>query len=421
MKNRILILGTAALVLGMLLVTAMPGDSGGNGKTRVFVSGNSVSKFVVKNTFAVQHGFKDGFTVEVDARGLATLEQIPGIKTEEVQLYHISGRPVCGDGICQGNEPKTCPEDCGTPTTTISTTTTVPSRSCFSSVQIPWGIDLVNGGSGGAGVKVAVLDTGVYKDHLDLKANIVDCKDTTKRGIKNGCADRDGHGTHVAGTIAANAGSDGLGIYGVAPEAKLMAIKVCGPTGCWTDDIAAGIRYAADNGANIISMSLGGDTQSDLIKAAIDYAVDEKRVLVVAAAGNDGHIDGYGSIDYPAANVEVVAVAAFDSSDNMAYFSSIGVNDNDWTMEEREIEFAAPGVDVESTWNDGCYETISGTSMSTPHVAGIAARDWKESASATRAYLQELAKLYTENIKDYGLSGDDIEAGFGLPIVVPAA
>lgn len=265
------------------------------------------------------------------------------------------------------------------------------------------------------------MDTGVDKDHLDLKANIKDCKDTTKRGIKKGCADMNGHGTHVAGTIAANGGSDGKGIYGVAPEAELMAIKVCGARGCWADDIAAGIEYAANKEANIISMSLGGNTQSPLIKDAIEYAVNVEGVLVVAAAGNDGHTDGYGSIDYPAANVKVVAVAAFDLSDNMAYFSSLGVNDGDWTIEEREIEFAAPGVDVESTWNDGCYNIISGTSMATPHISGIAARDWQGSASSTRAYLQGLAVDYTTEIYDYGQLGDDIEAGFGLPIVAPIA
>ena len=143
--------------------------------------------------------------------------------------------------------------------------------------------------SGGERVTVAVLDSGVKVDHLDLAANIVDCKDTTLRRIKKGCSDNAGHGTHVAGTILANGGPDGSGIYGVAPNAKLMAIKVCGGIYCWGDDIAEGIRYAADNGANIVSMSLGGDRPDPQVLSAVDYAV-EKGVLVIAAAGNDGRM-----------------------------------------------------------------------------------------------------------------------------------
>ena len=373
----------------------------------------------VKIMLGVRHEFPNGFSTEVSPQ-LKVLTSLGLIKTEPVQIYHITGKPVCGNGYVEGGEKcgepglLECPDGKVCQNCKCVEETAPPERSCYPINPTPWGIVIVNGGSGGVGAKVAVLDTGVYKDHLDLKANIIDCKDTTKRGIKNGCADRNGHGTHVAGTILANAGSDGKGIYGVAPGAKLMAIKVCGAGGCSTDDIAAGIMYAADNEADIISMSLGGNTQSSLIRDAIDYAVG-KGVLVVAAAGNDRK-DGIGSIDYPAANIKVVAVAAFDSSDTMASFSSLGVNNNDWTIEEKEIEFAAPGVDVESTWNNGCYNTISGTSMATPHVAGIAARDWQGNALATRTYLQGLAKHYTINILDYGQTGDDIEAGFGLPI-----
>ena len=393
----------------------VPGNSAGEATARVFVSGNPASTFIVKNTFSVQHEFDDGFTVAVGAKGLAALDKIPGIQLEAVPLYHVSGKPVCGNGIIEGGEKCGEPGLPGCPTgyvcencKCVEEETAPPERACYPSNQIPWGIVKVNGGSGGAGVNVAVLDTGVYKDHLDLKANIIDCKDATKRGIRNGCADNSGHGTHVAGTIAANSGSDGKGIYGVAPEAKLMAIKVCGPAGCWCDDIAAGIRYAADNGANIISMSLGGDTQSSLIRDAIDYAVGEG-VLVVAAAGNDGPT--YGSIDYPGANVKVIAVGAIDSAEDVPSWSSRGVNDGDYIIEEREVEFGAPGVSVESTWKDGCYNTISGTSMSTPHVAGLAAKLWDTDAATTRTKLQEGAKLH-----DIHTEGDDTATGFGLPI-----
>jgi subtilisin len=352
--------------------------------------------------------------VEVSAKGLAGIKKIPGIQLEAVPLYHVLGKPDCGNGIIEGGEKcgepglPDCPTGYVCENCKCVEETAPPERSCYPSEQTPWGIIKVNGGSGGSEVVVAVLDTGVYKDHLDLKDNIVDCRDTTKGGIKSGCTDVNGHGTHVAGTIAANGGSDGMGIYGVAPEAGLMAIKVCGRRGCWADDIAAGIRHATDNGANIISMSLGGDTQSTLIRDAIDYAVNNG-VLVVAAAGNDGLADG--SIDYPGANANVIAVGAIDYYENVPDWSSRGINNGDYIIEEREVEFGAPGVSVESTWKDGCYDTIPGTSMATPHVAGLAAKLWLGSASGTRTSLQELAKLH-----DLHLEGDDTATGFGLPI-----
>ena len=155
-------------------------------------------------------------------------------------------------------------------------------------------------------------------------------------------------------------------------------------------------------------MSLGGDTQSSLIKDAIDYAVS-KGVLVVAAAGNDG--PAYGSIDYPGANVKVIAVGAINSGEYVPDWSSRGINNGDYIVEEKEVEFGAPGVSVESTWKDGCYNTIQGTSMATPHVLGLAAKLWDTDAETTRTKLQELAKL-----NDLYTEGDDTATGFGLPI-----
>ena len=443
-----------SLILGAMLTTAgvvvaAGTEKAGDESSRYLIKSNNS---ILKMVYGVNHRFDSGFTTELSKGQLKFLNKL-GVETEEVGIYTISARPYCGDGkchpilenadecpadcgispepgcddgVCEGDETvENCPEDCS-----------LSDRSCLPEEQIPWGIDkiyeyLSNDDyipSGGMGIVVAVLDTGVYKDHLDLENSILDCKDATKRRIKDGCADGNGHGTHVAGTILANGGSDGLGVYGVAPEAKLMAIKVLDNQGSgWSDDIAAGIYYAADNGANIISMSLGSDIQSSLIMKAVDHAVS-KGVLVIAAAGNDGHTDGDNSIDYPAANQKIVAVAAFDSNDETAYFSSLGINPGyfKYRVEEREIEFIAPGVDIESIWNDGCYHIISGTSMAAPHITGIAARDWQftydedmydNPAEATRAYLQGLARTYTENVNDYGLDGDDIEAGFGLPIV----
>lgn len=354
----------------------------------------------LKRQLGVRHEFPGAFSTDLTGKQVQLLNTL-GVKTEPVQLYQIKGKPFCGDGVCQGNEPRTCPADC--------LPEPPPARSCYPSVQRPWGIKMVNGGSGGSGVKVAILDTGVDTDHPDLSTNIIGCVTEVTHFIADtkNCEDANGHGTHVAGTVLANAGSDSLGIYGVAPGAGLIAVKVCDRRGwCYGDDIAAGIYYGADKGANILSMSFGGDLPDLQVLAAIDYAVD-KGVLVVAAAGNDG--PGIGSIDYPGAYVKVIAAGAIDINEMVPDWSSRGINDGDYAIEEREVEFGTPGVSIESTYNDGCYAYMSGTSMATPHVSGLAAKLWQGNAANTRSYLQSMAK-------DIWETGDDTATGFGLPI-----
>ena len=398
------LIGTIAVLLLLAGTTAaLSSDS----SQRFLVSGNPVSTFFAKGLFGERHTFAEGFTVEVTQAQLGILGSIPGIELEAVPLYHITGKPTCNNnGICEpelGENPS-C-SDCKN-----GEEEPPPERTCYPSEQNPWGVQKVNGGSGGAGITVAVLDTGVYKDHLDLVNRITQCRDFTKGPrVRNGCNDGNGHGTHVSGTIAADGGSDSLGIYGVAPEADLFAYKVCGNDGsCWTDDIAAAIEFAANHGADIISISIGGNTESSLIRNAVDYA-SGKGVLVVAAAGNDG--PSLGSIDYPSANTKVISVGAIDSGEGIPDWSSRGVNDGDYVIEEKEVEFGAPGVSIESTFNNGCYYTWSGTSMATPHISGLAAKLWQGSADATRVYLQGLAKNH-----DLYTAGDDPATGFGLPV-----
>jgi len=382
-----LVLGVMLAITGAVVATEI-GKVESKDDSRYLVKSNNG---LLKMVYGINHSFDSGFTTDLTPGQLKVLEKF-GVEVEKVELYQVLAPPgACSPWPeCNKDDEEPTPEE----------------RSCYPSTQEPYGIVAINGGSGGVGINVAVLDTGVLTTHLDLDIGM--CKDATRRKIKDGCSDTDGHGTHVAGTIAANGGSDGLGIFGVAPEANLWAIKVCGPAGCWTDDIAAGIRYATDNGVNIISMSLGGDTESSLIKSAIDYATD-KDVLIVAAAGNDGPVDG--SIDYPGANVKVVAVGAIDVNEIVPDWSSRGINDGDYAVEEKEVEFGAPGVSVESTYNNGCYADISGTSMATPHMAGLAAKLWDTDAATTRVKLQELAKLH-----DLYTAGDDTATGFGLPI-----
>ncbi|MFH0869404.1 MAG: S8 family peptidase [archaeon] len=375
-----IILGSlfALAVVIMFIVPVAASDD----KIRVAITeSNKDKKDKLIETYDYNHDFGGVFTTELTEKEIKKLKD-DGYKVEEVGYGELlKDNDESGKGAGK------------------------PAPVCNPSTQKPWGITMVNGGSGGkyggVPVKVAVLDSGANTAHPDLKNNIVMCKDATaKRGLASSCSDTDGHGTHVAGTVAANGK-----ILGVAPEANLMIIKVC-KTYCLWDDVAEAIRYAADNGANVISMSLGGSAGSTILKDAVDYAYG-KGVLIVVAAGNEGT----SGVSYPAYYANTVSVGAIDSSKNTPYWSSVGLNDGDYVREAGEVEMAAPGVSVESTYKDGCYYTMSGTSMATPHVSGLAAKLWQGSATATRTYLQERAKLH-----DLNVAGDDTKTGFGLPI-----
>lgn len=363
-----------------------------------------------KKSLGVRYEFDEGFTTDLTDWQLK-FARVFGTEVVPIKkLYILPSEPIAS------TEPDSSEEG------ELKAKAKAPASRILPSNRLPWGVKAVYNNdpllvktSGGAGVNVAALDTGILKSHLDLKNRVKQCKDFTglRQPVIDGkCDDKNGHGTHVAGIIAADGGSDNKGIYGVAPEANLFAYKVCGNNGaCWSDDIAMAIKTAANNGANVINMSLGGDTESSLIKDAINYAMT-KNVLVVAAAGNDGPYAG--SIDYPGANPNVAAVGAFDVSYNIAEWSSRGVNSTTtpYVVEEQDIEFAAPGVNVESTWKDGGYVILSGTSMASPHMAGLAAKLWQKDAldpdSATRSLLQQFSQ-------DLIPAGDDDASGWGFP------
>jgi subtilisin len=289
--------------------------------------------------------------------------------------------------------------------------------------QTPWGIETIYNDltiastSGGLGINVAVLDTGVNFNHPDLKGRLGQCKDFTnvRYPVVDGkCEDKNGHGTHVAGIIAADAGADEKGIYGMAPAAKLFAYKVCGANGsCYADVIAVGLKTAVERGADVVNMSFGTDKDIQLIRDAVNDAVSNG-VLLVAASGNDGPFPD--SVDYPAAYASVVAVGAINKSLNVTDWSSRGTNLSSTLgiIEDRDIEFAAPGDSIESTWNNGGYVVLSGTSMASPFVAGLAAKYWQSAAEnkaqTTREFLWKLAK-------DILPAGEDNYSGFGLPQV----
>lgn len=208
----------------------------------------------------------------------------------------------------------------------------------------------------GEGIKVAVLDTGVDVDHPDLKDGIIATHDFTGDGVE----DVNGHGTHCAGIIGAHLNN--VGFVGVAPKAELLIAKVLGNDGSGAFSwIADGVLWAVEQGADIISMSLGGPTSSHRLYQAIHVAL-AKGVMVICAAGNEGSLF-QNSIGYPGRYGGVITVASHDENGNRSGFSSRG----------GEIDVMAPGSNIWSTYVNGSYAELSGTSMATPFVSGLAA------------------------------------------------
>ncbi|RMG28738.1 MAG: hypothetical protein D6732_18295 [Methanobacteriota archaeon] len=245
---------------------------------------------------------------------------------------------------------------------------------------IPWGIERVNAVTAQqavdeSGVNVAILDTGLDFNHEDLqglfvwgysfyKGNRAISGQECTPASYSACKDGHGHGTHVAGTIAAQDNS--VGVLGVAPQVNLYILKVLSDRGSGSYSAIANGIITATNGpdgvpgtaddADVISMSLGGPSGTTELENAVNYALNNG-VVVVAATGNDGA----SSPSYPAAYPGVLKVGAIDSSNTIAYFSNRGE------------DVFAPGVDVLSTTPGNNYESWSGTSMATPHVAGVVA------------------------------------------------
>ena len=230
------------------------------------------------------------------------------------------------------------------------------------------------GGDTGQGVDVAVLDTGVDAGHPDLAGRIAH---TASFVPNEDVTDRHGHGTHVASTIAGTGAASGGKEKGVAPDARLDIGKVLGNDGSGQDSwVLAGMEWAArDQHAKIISMSLGSEPTdgSDPLSQAVDNLSAETGALFVVAAGNAG---ASGTVSAPGAADAALTVGAVDGNDDLAYFSSQGPRVGDDALKP---ELTAPGVDVLAARSqyapegDGYYQTLSGTSMATPHVAGAAA------------------------------------------------
>ncbi len=273
----------------------------------------------------------------------------------------------------------------------------------------PWGVTKINAPAvwqntstnKGTGIKVAILDTGIQSNHPDLINNIKGGVNFAGRpdGSTNPryWADKNGHGTHVAGIVAA-VGDNDIGVIGVAPEAHLYAVKVLNNAGSgYTSDIIQGLQWAADN-AQIASMSFGSSYYNQAEKDAID-AARAKGLILIAAAGNSG--DGNPStnnVGYPARYNNVIAVAATNSNDVVASWSSDGP----------EVDVSAPGVDILSTYKGSSYAYLSGTSMATPYVTGTVALMLKAGISAN-----DIQSKLQATAVDINAPGFDVFSGYG--------
>ena len=262
---------------------------------------------------------------------------------------------------------------------------------------IPWGISRVNGDTAQTavdetGVNVAVLDTGIDVTHEDLQGVFVwgysfylkNREITGQECTVNDpspCKDGNGHGTHVTGTIAAQ--NNAVGVLGVAPDVDIYTIKVLSDRGSGTYSAISNGIIIATNGpdgvvgtaddANVISMSLGGSSGTAELEAAVNYALNNG-VVIVAATGNDGA----STPSYPAAYPGVMKIGAIDSSNVIASFSNRGE------------DVFAPGVDVLSSTPGNNYESWAGTSMATPHAAGVVALAWAAHPSFTGQQIFDL-------------------------------
>src|SRR4051794_17929823 len=238
-----------------------------------------------------------------------------------------------------------------------------------------WGLDMIQADaahstSTGSGVVVAVIDTGVLASHEDLQGQLVPGRDFVQSPNDDTPQDENGHGTHVSGIVAATA-NNGKGIEGVAPGARVMPIRVLDANGEGdADTVAKGINWAVDHHADVINLSLGGTPVDSIIgsdekfTAAVQNALD-KGVVVVAAAGNDTAP----FCEQPSVKGPLLCVAAVDNMGNKAFYSSSG----DIAAPGGSAITGDPADDILSTYNDGKYQTLAGTSQATPHVAGVAA------------------------------------------------
>jgi subtilisin family serine protease len=253
----------------------------------------------------------------------------------------------------------------------------------------------------GEGETVMVIDTG-WSDHKDLGDN---CQKGISVVSGSKIDDKEGHGTHCAGVIAAKNNSTGM--VGVAPKATVIAVKALGDNGSGSyAGVAKALEYAIETKPSVVSMSLGSPTSTKRIETAIKKLYD-MGIPVVCAAGNDGSA----GVDYPGKYPETIAIAAYDNKGNIGSFSAIG----------EEVDFAAPGVNIYSTYLKHRYAVLSGTSMACPFVSGVIAlllaKHKKQEAEGKVNDCRTVEEIRQHLLKytiDKGYVGKDNKWGYGL-------
>ena len=276
----------------------------------------------------------------------------------------------------------------------------IMNRGVKNTVKTPYGVAMIQAknmwsdSSRGEGINIAIIDSGCDIEHESLKDNIVFVRNFTDEDNKNPniVIDRVGHGTHVAGVIAANGNNNT--IVGVAPWANLYILKAIDRSGSgkvsW---VINAINYAVEKNVDIISMSLGMPKDDPKMEKAIKHAVNNN-ILVVCAAGNEGDGDANNfEYSYPASYVDLISVGAVNQKGMPANFSNSNL----------VVDLVAPGVDIISTYPNNQFASLSGTSMAAPHVSGSLAliKNWSREEFQRDLTQEEIyAQLikYTKNI-----------------------
>jgi subtilisin family serine protease len=311
---------------------------------------------------------------------------------------HVTGMKVPGNRVAISSTARRELADAGIPAGRTSPVGTITGNT-DTYRHLQWGFDAINAPAAnatatGSGVTVAVVDTGVAKV-TELAGKVLPGKDFIATG--DGTADGHGHGTAIASIIAAIP-NNGIGLAGIAPDVKILPVRVCDADGgCPMDAVAAGIVFAADAGAQVINASLGGGRTAAL-DAAIAYA-EGKGAVVVASAGNSAEKGN--PVLYPGGYDTAVGVGAVDSSRNRAAFSEYGP----------QIDIAAPGVSIVQATTSNSYALGSGTSQAAPHVSAAAALAKGYRSTLTPAQMRD---LITATATDLGPAGRDDHFGAGL-------
>ncbi len=344
----------------------------------VVYKNNSGKDAVIKGSKKLKHEFKSikAVAVKANPNAMKGLKKNPNIAyVEENIKFSIVGNDV---KVLNKVETK-------------STGTVVPAEESQWDIQAMKVSNAWKEGVTGKGVKVAVIDSGIA-NHAEL--NIVGGVSTVD--YTTSYNDDNGHGTHVAGSIGAK--RDGRGLVGVAPEANLYAVKAMDQTGSGTlQDILEGLDWSIANKMDVVNMSLGTSYDSQALRDMVNKA-SNSGILLVGANGNDG----VGTpVNYPAKYDNVIAVSAVDEYLKIGSFSSTGI----------ETEFSAPGVNVVSTYLNGMYAQLNGTSMASPHVAGFLALLKQKNPTMTNTQLRAELQKYA---KDLGNTGRDAFFGYGF-------